>query len=1261
MHRSLLTISLILIGLYGHSQCPPGPLGAGKFLDKPAGCATNGLDIMFTPQYSQLADNDVIVIDWGDGTANEMINVGNTGVQSGISYNTPVPHTYTEANTAGGCVYTITAYVMSTCYTIEETTEESEIVIWNTDNFGDGGSDLAPAPLLFEVCAGTTATVQFEDLSPWNCTDLAVTTSVNSQPRWTRWEYGIFEDITGTVLVDGNTEAYPFQGVVNDHNLLPVLDPQAPGNISLNVDIPATAAIGEEFHVRLHTWNQCNPYEDGGGVPTGNASVFIDAIIRVVGPPIPDFESLDGATPGGVNLPEYCIDQDIYFNNTSTNVNGNTNFTWEFYDTPTVTGTPIGSANSTDATFAFNNGGIKAVRLIASNPDVDAACDVTIDGTVTVTPDVVANVEFYDATLTTPLDPVFCQTGDVPTLDSFTIGIADESTNIDPTTEYRYEIRDAWGILIEEIPGPGYSGTPIADFTRTYSDEGLYVVTLFARNPSSPCSSSDSDTIFVYGRPIPQFTANEVCGGAQTTFSGLTDQLTGFTTRVNDDVIATYEWDFSYVEADGFNVELTRTDDSDFDWNVGTVVTPEVEPVTSESGTHTVAVRITSQKGGCKDLITGIVTVNENPDSQLADDVVADLCPGDLINFTNNSVNPAFTMEYFIEVEHTPSAYFSSTTLTTLDTLLSFPNPDDTTRTYQAILRARTEDLCETFSSPLTFRISPDEESGFDDQNYDIFNTNCSPWTSTLLVDAATQSLAPDSYQWTLSDANGVLAGYPVTKVSTDPDFHQLDYQIENTSNAILSVQAVLEVTKTGVCVSNDTFNLQISPQPAAVFTLIRDEDCDEVVLEIEATQKGLTNYAWTFNPTPDNEFGSDDQRLISYTRDVTTGADFNASISLVTTNLAGCPSEMVSVMETIEKRKPDIIPGFTISSDTIQLPDAVVTLTNASTPDAGYTYLWEFGDGSTSDLRDPGMYTYTQFGSFLIRLTISDEFCEVQTSQSIVVLPADPVIDFVADTLQGCTPLTIQFTNLSGSAEPGEFLWEFGDGSISELDNPIHTYFDDGNYSVRLRGTNNVGVTLETEKTEYIQAYGRPFADFLVSARVVFIPDQEAHFRNLSKNAVDFFWDFGDGTTSTEKDPSHAYTQEGFYSITLVATNPLGCVDTLFRDAEIEAVVGGEVSSPNAFTPNLSGPNGGVDNGGLNVNSVNDIFLPKLEGVIRYKMYIYNKWGQLLFQTNNQNIGWDGYYKGKLAPAGVYVYKLELRYSDGRDEIKAGDVTLIR
>lgn len=1248
MKRLALTLVIWLFCVISYAQCPPGPLGTGQFLDKPAGCATNGLNIMFTPLYGQLEDNSQIVIDWGDGTG-ETVNLGAAvPPNSGVTYNTPVPHTYTEAATSGGCVYTIEAYVTgpNSCYTQIETTVTSDIVIWNTDNFGDGGADLAPNPLTFNVCAGTTATLNFEDLSPWNCTDIAVTTSLNNQTRSTQWVYGTNNTITvGDVLIDAAIEVFPFDGSVDTHPAV-VLDPQAPGNMSLDVTIPITAAIGESFEITLNNWNQCNPYIGGVGTP-----VTRTAVINIVGPPIPGFTDLNGAPPGGINLLDYCIGDNVYFDNTSTNTNGSTQYLWEYFDTPTAIGIPLATSNGVDGSHAFTNGGSKAVRLTLTDPTAAGNCDATLTQQVTITPDVVAAVTIYDDLFGVPINPLFCQTGTGAAKIDFSVGIADESTGVNVATEYRYEIRNEAGTLIESIPaGTGFSATPIVDFTRVYADEGLYIVTLFARNPGSPCSSSDSETIFIYDQPEPVFVTDEVCEGGLTTFSGIVDEIIGIPIRVNSDIINLYEWDFSYNVVDGFNIEFSTTDNNDFTRAMGA------------AGPYEVAVRANTAQGGCvSSIFTQTVTVNANPVSQFAQDVVGDLCPGDIITFTNTSNNPSLTVDYFLEVSHAGSGFFSSTLFVGSTIELPFDNPDASTRTYNAIVRAMTSDNCETVSSILMFNVSPDEESEFSDSNYDLFNSNCAPWSSTLVVDVDTQNLLPDAYQWTISENGGVVTGYPVSKVSTDPNFHELDFDLGNTTNAIISYEVVLEVTKTGVCIANDTFNLQISPQPVATFNVMRDEDCDEVVLELEAEQKGLTDYTWLYTPTPDNEFGSDDERLISYTRDVNSGSDINATIRLVTTNLAGCPSDTITMMAVVEKRKPDIVSSFTMPLDTVQLPDATVSLTNTSTTDPSYTYLWEYGDGQTAADRDPADYAYSQFGSFQINLTVTDGFCEVDTFRTIVVLPADPVIDFVADTLQGCTPLTIRFTNLSQNARPGEFLWEFGDGSISRLDNPIHTYFDGGNYDVRLRGTNDVGVTLETQKDEYIEAFGRPFADFLVSARVVFIPDDEVHFRNLSENSTEFIWDFGDGETSTESDPSHAYLEEGKYDIKLIAINELGCADTLFRAAEIEAIIGGETSSPNAFTPNTSGPNGGVDNGNLNANSVNDIFLPKLEGVIRFKMFVYNKWGQLLFKSENQRVGWDGYFNGKLAPAGVYIYKLEVRYSDNRDEIIAGDVTLMR
>lgn len=1262
--RLTLTIVSVLIGLFGYTQCPPGPLGTGNFLDKPAGCATFGLDIEFTPLYSQLDDNAQIVIDWGDGTPNETINTGTTGAQTGVTYNTPVPHTYTEANTTGQCVYEITAYVISGCYTQEETTVTAQIVIWNTDNF----PDLEPDPLIFEVCAGTSSTVTIEDMSPWNCTDPAETTSLNQNTRWTQWIYGDDNTITGTVLIDGNAEAYPFDGTIYEHPG-PILAPQAPGNQSLEVFIPASANIGEEFSIELNNWNQCNPYEDLGGVPTGNNSVARKAFIRVIGPPVPEFEPREGDASGIAPVPPiFCIQEDIYFANQTAGAGGPYEYEWQFYDGPNDTSplaTTLGYDNpSTDEnpTYQYTSGGNKLVRLIATDPDADGACDIIYEETIILSPDAVADFDFYDAGFTTMIDPTFCKTGS----QTFTVGFQDNTTLV-PNTELRFEFyREGnspdLGIPDFTEPNDGsFLASNIPPFTETFSAEEYVIVRLVARNAATNCSNNSQDTIFVYGQPVPAFTTNEACEGSRTTFNSIAD-ITSLTSRVNDDVIETWEWDFSY-DGTTFNSELIQTDNTDFDWFLdGTDIATGIEPATSVSGNYTVALRMVTEKGGCDSLIQQTVVINPNPDAQLAYEPATDICPSDIITFINNSNNPATPVTYTLAITHPPSGFSLSTPIANINNPLSFDNPDDTTRTFSAQITAESDNGCITMSNVETFRVSPGEGASFSDPAYDFFNTNCSPWVSTMIVDQETIALNADTYIWTLIDQNGALDGYPITTLNTNPNFNQLNYTITNTSATIANYRMILEAQKTGVCISNDTFNIQISPQPDATFSLVREDDCEQVIFTLEATQKGLTDYAWSFNPTPDAINDEGDEIQISFNRGLNSENDFDAILTLTTTNLASCTSDPEIVIETIEKQRQDINADFTADPTELQLPDNTVTITNNSSTGPGFTYLWDFGDGNTSTDQDPGTHQYNRFGTYQITLMVTDAFCTVETSQTITVFPAAPVLDFEADMLEGCAPLTVQFTNLSQFAVPGKYLWEFGDGSISRADNPTHTFFQSGSFAVRLRGENEVGETSEIGKEDYIEVYARPFADFLVSARVVYIPDQEALFNNLSQNATSYFWDFGDGFTSIDENPKHAYAEEGFYDITLIATNDFGCVDTLFRAAEVEAISGGQVNTPNAFTPSLNGPTGGVVNpGNENPSEINDVFLPRVEGVERFKMFIYNKWGELVFESRSQNQGWDGYYKNNLAPSGVYVYKLELRFSDGQDVIKVGDVTLIR
>ena len=190
------------------------------------------------------------------------------------------------------------------------------------------------------------------------------------------------------------------------------------------------------------------------------------------------------------------------------------------------------------------------------------------------------------------------------------------------------------------------------------------------------------------------------------------------------------------------------------------------------------------------------------------------------------------------------------------------------------------------------------------------------------------------------------------------------------------------------------------------------------------------------------------------------------------------------------------------------------------------------------------------------------------------------------------------------------------------------------------------------------IEVYQVPNAFFTVSPTTVFIPNEPILLFNLSNFASSYLWNFGDGNTSTDEFPQHIYTQQGVYDIMLIASTPNDCIDTFILSSAVEALTKGDISIPNAFTPSTGGSNGGVFG---HSDMDNDVFHPIIIGAEEYELNIFNKWGELLFISKDVNIGWDGYYRNELSKQDVYVYKIQVKYIDGRSESYVGDLTLLR
>jgi gliding motility-associated-like protein len=318
-------------------------------------------------------------------------------------------------------------------------------------------------------------------------------------------------------------------------------------------------------------------------------------------------------------------------------------------------------------------------------------------------------------------------------------------------------------------------------------------------------------------------------------------------------------------------------------------------------------------------------------------------------------------------------------------------------------------------------------------------------------------------------------------------------------------------------------------------------------------------------------------------------------------------------------------------------------------------TYVWSGGLGT-----GPGGFLVTPSAPVTYVVTVTNSCgASIQDSVSITFNPP-PTIVLTSDTNAFCAPGTLQFDDQSITGNVSDpiysWLWNFGDGSTSTLPDPSYTYSTPGTYNVTLTVTTAGGCTNNNASAPYVvTAYPYPIAAFSQNATTLDLPYDLLVLDNQSLGASTYQWYFGDGGSSTAfEPPGYLYNGVGNYQITLISTNTFGCSDTAVSDITTTA----DVLFPNVFTPNPDGPNGGTyDLAGL----TNDVFFPYTRGVTEFKFEIFNRWGELIFVSNDINIGWDGYYKGQMCQEDVYVWKAFVKLNNGKTFNKTGDVTLLR
>lgn len=313
------------------------------------------------------------------------------------------------------------------------------------------------------------------------------------------------------------------------------------------------------------------------------------------------------------------------------------------------------------------------------------------------------------------------------------------------------------------------------------------------------------------------------------------------------------------------------------------------------------------------------------------------------------------------------------------------------------------------------------------------------------------------------------------------------------------------------------------------------------------------------------------------------------------------------------------------------------------------YTMVW-----SPIGNVGPGPHTVPISTDQVLTVTVSDE-CG-QTISNTVGLGVDIVPEIVLPPIlaEGCALLTVQYPTLNlGNVT---YHWNLGNGNTSNMPAPVVTY-PAGNYVASLSVTTPLGCMAQSSGGGVIHSYANPTAQFDASPWITNIDAPIIDFTDQSAGAItSYSWIFGEGGTSSVQNPSHNFMDVGTFDVELTVTDTNGCSSSVDHPITISPVY--DVEIPTAFTPSTDGPGSGqYVTGDLS----NDVFYPFVRFVTNFRMRIFNRWGELIFESTDLKVGWDGYYRGELSPQDVYVVQTWYKFVDGKQIEKLSDLTLFR
>jgi gliding motility-associated-like protein len=504
---------------------------------------------------------------------------------------------------------------------------------------------------------------------------------------------------------------------------------------------------------------------------------------------------------------------------------------------------------------------------------------------------------------------------------------------------------------------------------------------------------------------------------------------------------------------------------------------------------------------------------------------------------------------------------------------------------------------------------------------YEVLDNTCMCDTAYIIINI--QGNAPQSafvYSMTSCSSTVIFTDSSSGGINFNWDFGDGTFQTGTSVTHTYQQSGTYSVTlvTSGACGSDTAVNqvtVQTGTQPVAAFTSSQ-LNCSSIITFTDQSA-GAATHSWNFGD------GFSDT-IASPSHNYATAGTYNVSL-LVSNN---CSSDTISQQVVIN---PIPQPAAVISAQQL----------NCSL-DEGFSsqivnavgYSWDFGDQSTDTARNP-LHTYSSTGTYQVRFIIHGTCINDTVTTTINIMTAPNAVSQFNFITTYCSN-SVTFENHSINAT--QYSWDFGDSATSAVADPQHTFSHTGLYSVRLIAANQCGTDTIVQLVP--DTFSAAISNFNVEQPAC---ESSIRFIDNSSNAQSWYWNFGDGVISKEHYPTHAYREAGDYTVTLCINRGSLCTDTTNLVVHSERPYDPHFYVPNCFTPNGDG--------------INDIWQIVSSGNCNmYQLYIYNRWGNMIYQTDDLLNAWDGVIDGDQAQCGVYCFIIK-----GNEYERTGSVAIIR